>query len=376
MSLENTHKKLTPELYVQIARMHESKGDFVGAIKQYEQALKVSPGNTDVLVGLGRAYDRSGNIAKAIESYERAIKADPRCALAYNDLGLCLARQNDLARSHDCLSRAVALVPTSKLYRNNLATVCVEMKQYPQAYEQLSAVHPPAIAHYNLGILANRRGDKVEAMSRFQQASAADPNLAQARRMIDKLNGVTQVASQPTISAPNFQEQAKQFQSQLGNQANQFQGQVVEQAKQYSAEWQQQARQAQSQVAEQAQQQYEQVKSQVDEAQTDLASRAQTGVDQLQTQAGQQATQYSEKAQAAARDAEAKIRAAMGPYFVPTQPTYGSSWVPEQDDDITPIQAETPQADSAADSDPPTDVERYNISDEEDDTPTLLPPTE
>jgi tetratricopeptide (TPR) repeat protein len=337
LSLDTAPKQLSPELLVQMARMHEAKGDFPTAIKHYEDALKAAPRNTDLLVGLARAYDRSGNPAKSIETYRQAINVDPKCALAHNDLGLCYARHRDLARSHESLSQAVALVPTSKLYRNNLATVFVESRQYNEAYEQLAAVHPPAIAHYNLGILANRRGDKAEAVARFQQAATIDPNLAQAHRMIEKINGVaSQVAQQPAQQA--VQPQIQQFQNQWRNQA---------------------------------QQQADQVKTQVQQSRTQFVNQVQSQVRDVQSQADQGVARAGQGASAAVRDAEAKIRAALQAQPAPVGPTYGSNWVPEQSDDITPIAA-TPEANEAS---PAADAsEAFSISDE-DETPILLPPT-
>jgi Tfp pilus assembly protein PilF len=362
LSLENKPKQLTTELSLQIAHMHEAKGDFAGAIKQYEEALKATPNNTQVLVELGRAYDRNGDTPKAIATYQQAIKIDARCALAHNDLGLCYARQNDLARARESLNKAVALVPTSKLYRNNLATALVSARQYNDAYEQLTAVHPPAIAQYNLGILANRRGDKTEAMTRFQQAASLDPNLAQARNMIDKLNGVAPGAVAGRTSANPAQGIAGAAPPTI----KQIQTDVADQAGQYQKNWRDSARQMQADWKQQGQTQVNQAKSQANQAKAEVADRMQAQALGIAGQANDGVNKTSEAAQAAIRDAEAKIRAAMQPQVAPVDPGYTSGWVPPQTDDITPIQG-TP--DAASDDDT-----TYSISDD-DESPILLPPT-
>ena len=51
------------------------------------------------------------------------------------------------------LRQAVKLEPKRKLYRNNLATVLVDMGRTDEAWDELSSVHTPAVAHYNLGYL-------------------------------------------------------------------------------------------------------------------------------------------------------------------------------------------------------------------------------
>ena len=348
LSLDSKPKQLSPDFYTQIAHMHEAKGDFDGAIKLYEQALKASPQNTDVLVSMARAYDRQGNMVKAIETYQRAIKIDARCALAHNDLGLCYARQNDVVRARESLNKAVALVPTSKLYRNNLATILVAARQYNEAYEQLSSVYPPAIAHYNVGVLTNRRGNRAEALSRFQQASAADPNLAQARNMIDKLNGVAQ---QPT-TPPALAEQARQYQTGIQGQARQVQNQ-----------WRNEADRVHADLKTQVDSQTDQLKAQVSQTQNNVANRVQSQATRAESQVNSGVNQTNAAAQTAIRDAEAKIRAVVQPQIAPIEPQYGSGWVPPQTDDITPIRGvnETETG--------------YTFTDDGDDMPVLLPPT-
>lgn len=355
LSLDTRPKQLSAELCVQMAHMHEAKGDFVTAIKQYDEALKASPNNPQILVELGRAHDRNGDMAKAIAAYQQAIKADSRCALAHNDLGLCYARQNDYARARESLSKAVALTPTSKLYRNNMATVLVNSRQYNEAYEQLAAVHTPAIAQYNVGILANRRGDKTEAMSRFQQAASLDPNLAQARSMIDKLNGVVAQAPAGVPAGQTAVPTIKQVQNDVADQARQHQQQWRDQVRQMQSDWQQQAKT-----------QVNNVKTQANQAQAEVAERAQSQAQGLAEQANSSVNQVSEASQQAIRDAEAKIRAAMQmqPAPAPVEPGYSSGWVPPQSDDVTPI----------GEDDAGADEETFSITDE-DDTPILLPPT-
>jgi tetratricopeptide (TPR) repeat protein len=355
LTLDDKPKELSPELHTQIAHMYEAKGDFASAIKQYEEALKASPINTKLLVELGRAYDRNHDMSKAIATYQQAIKIDARCALAYNDLGLCYARQNDFAKARENVGRAVSLDPSSKLYRNNMATVLVSSKQYNEAFEQLAAVHPPAIAQYNLGILANRRGDKTEAMSRFQQAAAQDPNLAQARSMIDKLNGVPS-AGPPAGAVATAPQAAPSF--------KQMQTDVADQARQHQQQWRDEVRQMQSDWQQQAKTQVNQVKTQAQQAQTQLADRAQSQAKGIAEQTSNGVNELSESSKAAIREAEAKIKAAMQAAVAPVEPGYGSNWVPPQTDDVTPI-----QEDESADGET-----SYSISDE-DDSPILLPPT-
>jgi Tfp pilus assembly protein PilF len=47
--------------------------------------------------------------------------------------------------------------------------------------------HQVAAAHFNLGVIAARRGDRAEARSRYQRALQADPGFKPARAALAKL---------------------------------------------------------------------------------------------------------------------------------------------------------------------------------------------
>jgi tetratricopeptide (TPR) repeat protein len=363
LSLDNKPKQLSAELYVQIARMHEEKGDFPSAITQYEQALKVAPNNTDILVSMARAQDRKGDVAKAVATYQQAIKIDARCALAYNDLGLCYARQRDLPRAQESLQQAVALVPTSKLYRNNLATVLADAKRYNEAYEQLATVHPPAVAQFNLGVLAGRAGDKNEAMARLQQSAAIDPNFAPARQMIDKLNGIAQQqanSGNPGNPAPPA----------LAAQGQNAQAAMQDQAKQYQQQLRDTTRQLHNEVKSQAQAQMSQVKAQAGQARTQFADHVRTQAQGAETRVQNGVDQVSQAKENAIREAKAKLEAALPtppPQPAAIAPASGDRWVPPASGDITPIEP-PPGIDRQ-------EVDRYWSESDENETPVLLPAT-
>ena len=215
LRLDVQPKQVSPQIFVQVARVYEAKGDYASALKQYEQALKIAPQNTEVLLGMARAYDRKGDYALAVGTYEQAANIEPNNAVVFNDLGLCFARHGELPRAQLALERAVAIASTSKLYRNNLATVLVQQNRYDDALQQLLAVLPEPSAHYNLGFLAERHGNRAVALQQFQQAAALDPQLAAARQMIDKLTSTasqlptaTQIESRMTETAASAEHAA------------------------------------------------------------------------------------------------------------------------------------------------------------------------
>lgn|GEM_PF-1758818 len=210
------HKSKTgPELYIATARVQEQQQNYDGAKAQYEKALKEAPNNYPALIAYARMEDRRGNSAAAIKLYQQAIAKHPQQAGAYNDLGLCHARAGKYMEASNQLAKAVEKLPSKALYRNNYATVLIEQNRLQEAASQLSAVHPPAVANYNVAILLQKKGNPAAAQY-MTQAAQLDPNFMAAREWL-QANGALAAApaTQPTYSPVSYaQPQSQPYGSQ------------------------------------------------------------------------------------------------------------------------------------------------------------------
>ncbi|MBA4019100.1 MAG: hypothetical protein C0483_18185 [Pirellula sp.] len=178
-----------PSLYVSLAKLQEKAGKNESALEKYNQALEIDPKYLPALLGIARLHDRTGDYEKALAAYTKATVVHPESAAAFNDLGLCYARADRMTESVTALQRAVALDGEKALYRNNLATVLVEVGRSDEAYRTLVKIHGEGIAHYNVGYLLNKRGEKQRALEQFRLAAKVDPNLAPAKQWIEMLGG-------------------------------------------------------------------------------------------------------------------------------------------------------------------------------------------
>jgi tetratricopeptide (TPR) repeat protein len=186
------------DVFISSARVFAQRGDSEKALAQYRKALEAEPGNRAALIGYARLSHRQGNFDEAIESYKSAIEKYPEDAVALNDLGLCYARQGQLDQAIAMLARAVQAQPDSRLYRNNIATVLVEANRVDEALGHLEHVHGRAVAHYNLGVLFQKRGRDQEALANFSQAAQLDPTLGAARAMMAQLQ-----SAPPPVPSPS-----------------------------------------------------------------------------------------------------------------------------------------------------------------------------
>ena len=178
---------LDADFHVTLAGVQEQSGNFQGAEDQYKRALEIDSDCLPAMLGYGRLKDRQQHHEEALSLFRKATQKHPKQPSAWNDLGLCYGAKNKFAEAAAALERAVELEPTRKLYRNNLAAVLVKMNRSEEAFQQLAAVHPQAVAKYNIGYLLTKQNERQLAYRYFNDALIADPNLKEARESRDVL---------------------------------------------------------------------------------------------------------------------------------------------------------------------------------------------
>ncbi len=195
------------DLYLHTAKVYEQSNNFEAAKSQYEKALETDAKNYDILLSYAHMNDRAGKFDEAAKIYQRAIAAHPKQPTAYNDLGLCLARVNRYDEAVKNLNKAIEMQPQKALYRNNLATVLVQQNKLTEAVTHLSAVNPPAGAHYNVAYLLQRRGDMNSATQHMTTAAQLDPSFVAARQWLQQNQPTSLAQSGPAIIPPQYQPQ-------------------------------------------------------------------------------------------------------------------------------------------------------------------------
>ncbi len=196
ISLGYTSGPPNAALYLSMANVSDKGGDTMQARSMYQRALTIEPENLEGMLALARLEDRAGQLDAALHYYRQAVQMHPQSSKAFNDLSLCFARRGQLAEALPPLEQAIRLQPSKPLYRNNVATVLIELNQLNAALQHQSAVYPPAVAQYNLGILLHQRGRDAEAVQFLARATQADPSLAVAGTLLAQLSANTQQPAQ------------------------------------------------------------------------------------------------------------------------------------------------------------------------------------
>ena len=182
-----TKAKPGGDLHVAVARLYAESGKPAEAAEHYQKALQKAPNNLAALLGYAQLKDRLGEPAEARRLYLQAVNAHPKEASAHNNLALFCAARGLPNESSLAFAHAIQLQPKNPKYRNNFARLLVRMGRTSEAFAHLSAVHRPAVAHYNLAYLLERHGQLQAAAQHFAIALRADSSLAPARRGLQRL---------------------------------------------------------------------------------------------------------------------------------------------------------------------------------------------
>jgi tetratricopeptide (TPR) repeat protein/MFS family permease len=133
----------------------------VEAVRKFEQALEVNPGNMQALFNLGVAWMREGNAEKALWCFVSALQIDP----SYIEV------------------------------RNNTAVVLAQLGRIDEAVEQLNEVlkqKPDNLdAHINLAALLAQKGRMDEAAQHLSEALRIQPNNPIAKDNLQRLKAMT-----------------------------------------------------------------------------------------------------------------------------------------------------------------------------------------
>ena len=113
---------LTPEEHLDLGVAYEKKGEFDGAIKEYNLAVKKIPLAN---LNLGNVYFQKGDLGLAEKYYRRAIEKEPGHADAYNNLAwLYYTKRENLGEAEELALKAMELNPEKNpIYRDTLEKI-------------------------------------------------------------------------------------------------------------------------------------------------------------------------------------------------------------------------------------------------------------
>jgi len=122
---------LTPEEHLDLGVAYEKNGEFDGAIKEYNLAVKKIPLAN---LYLGNVYFQKNDLGQAEKYYRRAIQKEPGHADAYNNLAwLYYTKKEELEEAEKLALKAMELNPEkNSIYRDTLEKIRELKKSGPK----------------------------------------------------------------------------------------------------------------------------------------------------------------------------------------------------------------------------------------------------
>jgi predicted TPR repeat methyltransferase len=214
--------RVNPHLHFVSGLCHGGLGRVEEAIASYRRALQYQPEFVEARANLGYLLEHSGKLEEAAECYRRALVQAPNEWTALVRLGFCERVLGQLHSSAQSLARALAINPRSAPTLNEMALTLLQMDRREEAiarFREAVAVDPNFVAGWaNLGKLLYvdhvERAQAAAAESRplpdpapvvevFDRLLAFDPSNEEFRYLRDGLAGV-RIARPPDTYIKSF----------------------------------------------------------------------------------------------------------------------------------------------------------------------------
>ena len=160
------------EAYTMLGNLHSKARRFEEAARAYQHALMLDSEHQGAAFSLALAYKQMGRLADALTGFERARTLDPKSGKADWQIADILMRRGENARAAAVLDDALRDKKVDRPpFLIKLAEADIEQRRYDEAERRLREaieLRPDAaLAHYDLGLIAEARGEADHAAAEY-----------------------------------------------------------------------------------------------------------------------------------------------------------------------------------------------------------------
>ena len=167
-------QSISAETYFQRGNLNYELGDYVGAIADYTEAVRLKPDYAIAYCNRGNAKAELGQYVAAITDYDTAIQLKPDYAEAYNNRGITKNQLGQHAAAISDYDTAIRLKPDNAEVYNNRGLAKADVGQRAAAiadYDTAIRLKPDnAEAYNNRGKANHQLGRKREAKQDVRMA--------------------------------------------------------------------------------------------------------------------------------------------------------------------------------------------------------------
>jgi choline-sulfatase len=179
------------EAHLMLGNMNTKARRHDAAVAAYQQALALDPDNQNAAFNLALAYKTAGRTDAAEAGFERVLALSPRDAKARYQLADIWMKRGELTRTEPFLQRAIADNIERPAFQTKLGECYIELKRYDDAervlVEALKGKPDEPMAHYDLGLIREARGEPAAAIAEYEAEIARNPETYQAQFNLAKL---------------------------------------------------------------------------------------------------------------------------------------------------------------------------------------------
>ena len=168
-----------------LGQTYRANGKIKLAENCFMKAIAVKPSFPEPHMNLGLIYSSLGKYEKAISYYLRALKAKEAYPQAYYNLAIGYAALGKTDNAISSYSKAIMLKPNYLEALNNLGVLYIELGKFDEAFKALRKAEEICPDSYqvlnSLGTLLKTIGKFEEALEVFHRAIKIDPKKSEAR---------------------------------------------------------------------------------------------------------------------------------------------------------------------------------------------------
>lgn len=164
------------ELLTAIGSLYLKHDDSDKAFDYFNQAMKIDTKYSNALLGIASIYQFQGEFEKALVQYKLSSFTNPNSPLVWNNLGLCFFAKGKNIAATTCLKKAIYFDPFEWIIAFNLGLVYLTLKQYASAFIYMNTSanlkSDYELTFMYLGIILSELNDVYNAITYYEKAIA------------------------------------------------------------------------------------------------------------------------------------------------------------------------------------------------------------
>lgn len=177
--------------YLKMAEVLTAQGDYDTALRVLAKANEVQPNDARVFFKMGMVQLAKGDKAAAVDLCKKAITLDPRNIKLIMDCGNAFLEKNHIEEALYFFNMAKDQSPDFIYAYNRIGIALSRVGRFEESEASYNHAlrldeNDPGI-YFNLGMMWMRQQKNDKAVEKFKQAIALDPEMKEAREMMDKI---------------------------------------------------------------------------------------------------------------------------------------------------------------------------------------------